>query len=168
MRKKIAMTGLVLFVIGVLLIAGFFLTGFSLPKATKTVSEVSAGEWDTGLILATPNGTLAVVASSNSNYGLIPSSDLSQVTSTNLASLAIKPLSSTTIDSHLAVTYENLNGSYYFVMYSSSAPKITVTFIGNSDLSAAHGLLILTGGALSFIGLIVGIVGLVMRKKVPS
>lgn len=168
MRKKIALIGLVIFVIGVVLIASFFVTGFSLPKAVKTVSEVSAGEWDSGLIQATPNGTLAVIATSSSNYGLIPASDLSQVTSSNLASLAIKPLTSTSIESHLALTYMNLSGLYYFVVYSSSTPAITVTFISNTDLGAAHGLLILAGGFLSLIGIIVGVVGLVMRKKVTS
>lgn len=168
MRKKIALIGLVIFVIGVVLIASFFVTGFSLPKAVKTVSEVSAGEWDSGLIQATPNGTLAVIATSSSNYGLIPASDLSQVTSSNLASLAIKPLSSTSIESHLALTYMNLSGLYYFVVYSSSTPAITVTFISNTYLGAAHGLLILAGGLLSLIGIIVGVVGLVMRKKVTS
>lgn len=165
MRKKIALTGLVLFVIGILLIAAFFLTGFALPQTSRTVNQVSSGEWESGLIEASPNVTLAVVTGTSSNYGLIPASDLISVNSTNLASYAVKPVSSTDVDSHLALAYRDLNGPYYFVEYSSSAPTISVTFVSNSDFSAGHGLLILAGGVLAFIGFIVGIVGAVLRKK---
>lgn len=166
MRKRIALVGLVIFVVGVIL-AGVSLAGtYSLTHTSRTVNEVSTGEWDSGEINVSSGGFLTVTTTATGNYGLVKASDLPSVNSAaNLSSLSVTSNSSTSAASHQILTYHNINGSYYFVVFSSSSPSILIAYITDFSSEVVYALLLVPGGALAFIGFIVGIIGVILKKK---
>lgn len=165
MRRGIALIGVVLIVVGVVLIGITFATGLSLPKSSRTVNQVYSGEWDSGEINITSTTSIAVATTATGTYGLIKATDLSTVNPTNLASLSLQPHSTVTVSSDHTLTYKNLSGQYYFVVFSSKSPTIVVEYVSHNSLGATGGKLLLPGGALILSGIIVGIVGVVLKRK---
>lgn len=165
MRKGVALTGLVLLIIGIVAIGVSFGSGFGIPKTSTVVNKMSPGEWDSNPINITSNEALAVVTSASGSYGLVKASDLATVNALNIGSLSIKQNSTATVHSHLELTYRYHSGIYYFVVFSSVAPSITVAYRAVTSHSVSGALLLFIGGLLILAGIIVGIVGLVLRRK---
>jgi hypothetical protein len=165
MRKKIALIGLVIFLVGIVL-AGVSLAGtYSLTHTSGTVNAVTSGEWDSGEINVTSGGLLTVTTSVSSNYGLVKAADISSVSATTLGSYALSSNTSTSAASHQILTYQDLNGSYYFVVFSSFSPSILIAYITDFSQEVVYALMLLPGGAMAVIGFIVGIVGVILKRK---
>ncbi|MEM0156346.1 MAG: hypothetical protein QW597_07100 [Thermoplasmataceae archaeon] len=165
MRKKIALIGLAIFVVGIVLVGVSLAGTFSLTHTNGTVNIVTTGEWDSGEINVSSGGLLTVTTSASTNYGLVKAADLSSVSPTTLSSIAVKSNTSTSAASHQILTYQGLNGSYYFVVFASSTPSILIAYITDFSQEIVYALILLPGGAMAVIGFIVGIVGVILKKK---
>ena len=162
MRKNILIVGLVLLVIGIALIGvSTFSLGHS-SSATFSSSTVMIqgpnGDYHSQELNVTSGDVISV--STASKVYLIPASDLVVANQSNVNSFAISPLSS----SSSAVTYNDLTGSYYVVVFSTSSPSVAYV-VGNTGSLISAGIMIIIGGLLFFIGLIITIIGAVLKKK---
>lgn len=156
--------GLVLLIVGaVLLTVSFYETG-ALTNKSSTMTQVSSGKWESNPINMTTSGLLTVTTSSTS-FGLVPAADVSIVTSSNLNSYALKANSSTSVGSHSAYVFEKLSGEYYIVAFSTTSPSVTTLYLSSYSDAAIFGISLLGGGAMAVIGLVLAILGAVMKNK---
>ena len=51
------------------------------------------------------------------------------------------------------------------MVFSSSSPSILIAYITDFSSEVVYALLLVPGGALAFIGFIVGIIGVILKKK---
>lgn len=161
MNRPMVITGSVVLIIGVVLIAVGAVGVLRGLTVINTFSEPHSGEYvSTELIL---NGTAdAAVTSAAASGGLIPAQDLNIVNSSNIAQYAIATHSSV----GGTVTYTNLTGDYYYVAFASSQPssKLVATPVHGGTMGSNP--LVLGGLVVLFIGIIVIVLG-VRRKSGP-
>ena len=150
--------GGVVIIVGVVLIAVGAVGVLRGLTVINSFSNPQSGEYVSAeLMLNVTSG--AAVTSAPSNGGLIPAMDLSLVTSTNIGQYAISPHSSV----GGTVTYTNLNGDYYYVVFASSQPssKIVVTPLHGGTVGSSP--LVLGGFVAVIAGIVVAVLG--VRKK---
>lgn len=165
MRKKLVIIGAVVLIIGVVL---FFAVSEEL-LATSNVGQIQtgagSGEWKSPMLNVTSGGQVTLISSSASS-ALIPASDLSKVTSSNLASYALKTSSGfKNLSVGTVSVYMPPAGSYYIVTFSSTAPTLTYTVVNSASLTVVLGLLEIVAIVMGIAGLIVLIVGAVLKEK---
>lgn len=163
MRRNILIIGLVLMVVG----GGIAFAGsYSLTKnatISPSMNEMSPGMYVTPIIMT--NGTASLIVSEvGANSGLIKAADLSIVNSSNLKSIAIPANVSVSSSNY----YEGISGSFYYIQFSSTSPNIGYVLIhGNIYEYSALSLAIL-GGVIMFIaGIVIAIIGAILKKKEP-
>ncbi|OWP57444.1 MAG: hypothetical protein B2I17_00590 [Thermoplasmatales archaeon B_DKE] len=161
MRKKIALIGVIVLVIGVVLVAAGLAGTLSMTKTYTHSTEISSTEWTTSEINMTSGGLLTVTGATGSDTGLVTSADLSSVNSSNIASYAVAPNNTV----HGTVTFEGLSGHYYYVVFSSSSPSISAVYINNIGNEVVYAAMLVPGGVLAFIGFVVAIIGVILKKK---
>lgn len=137
--------------------------------ATSTVGQqllnAGNGEWKTAKLNITDGGEITLISTSPS-IALIPASDISNVTSGNLASYAIKPTNGGTNTSAGTISvYMPPSGSYYIVAFSSSSPTVTYSVVNSASLTVLFGLLEISAIVMGIAGLIVLIIGVVLKPK---
>lgn len=124
----------------------------------NTFNQPHSGEYVSAeLVLNTTSGI--AVTSAPANGGLIHSSDLNLVNSTNIGQYAVKPHSSVAG----TLTYTNLAGNYYFVAFASSQPNSKIVATPLHGGTVASSPLVLGGLIAVIVGIIVIVVG--VRKK---
>ncbi|MCL4346271.1 MAG: hypothetical protein M1496_07970 [Candidatus Thermoplasmatota archaeon] len=170
MRKNIVIIGLILLVVGIALaVVGAQLV---VPQAginAKPSSEVSLGNnlWRTSEITLTSSTSIVEDQSSASSVYLVKASLISSVTQSNLKTIGVAPSSHTTASSENIFTFAvTSSGSYYLVSNSTSQPSNAISVINAASI-IGPALVLLVGGGLAFVGLIILIVGLILRKKMP-
>lgn len=164
MRKKIVLIGLALLIAGIAIIGVSLYEMSALSTINSSLTQVSSNEWRSDLINVNSSGVLTVTTNATSGFGLIPASDLSVVTASNLASYAVGYDTSTTSGSLNAFVYDQINGQYYFVIFSSSEPTMTYLFL--TAEGEIFGELLIVGAGIAFVGLVMAIVGAILKKKV--
>lgn len=163
MRKNIVLIGLVLLIVGVAIIGVSLYEMSALSDINSSLTQVSSNEWRSDVINVNSSGVLTITTSETSGFGLIPASDLSAVTASNLANYAVGYDTSTTSGSQNAFVYDQLSGQYYFVIFSSSTPTMTYLFLTAEGEIFAE--LLIVGAGVAFVGLIMAIVGAILKKK---
>ncbi len=163
MRKNIVIIGLILLIVGVALFYAGGDLGISGIATSPTFTEKGTSKWESSSINVL-SGQLLVLTSNNSKTALIPSSDASVVTSSNVDKYEVNG-STTTTSGVTTIEYTSITpGTYVIVTFGTYQAKVTM--IKKSIDSLLVSLLpVLLGGVLGFVGFIVLIVGLVLKKK---
>ena len=165
MRTRTLTIGLVILVVGIGLAA---VGWYNLRSSTTTITsftEPTAGEYVSSELVL--NDSVVVVRSPASVGGLVPSQDVSAVTSANIGSYAI-PYNSTAASSD---TYLGLRGDFNYVGFSNAQPATKIVVTGTLFGTLSSGLLLLAGVVCAIVGIIVTIVGAVRKnpaKRPPS
>lgn len=164
MRKKIAIIGLIMLVVG---IAMFAISTFGVLHSTTVgtaMTQQSSGIWASSEINISSGYQLTLITHTSS-FGVVPASDLSSVTSSNLTSLSISWTAQTNTSVGTVTTYSPASGSYYLVVLSSSMPSATYSTATSLTAIAVYGILDVVGIIVGIIGFIVLIVGLILKRK---
>ena len=163
MRTKLVVAGLVVLVVGIALIAGAASGLLARTTIFKTFSEPGNGEFVSGEIVLNAT-TLVEVRSPDANGGLIPANDLGDVDSSNIASYAIH-YNTTAAGTD---TYTALEGSYYYVAFSSTTPSTIVIAVARSSGTARLGLVALAGLVCLIAGVVLAIIGAIKKADKKS
>ncbi len=171
MRKNLVIIGLVLLIIGVaMLFGGASLLAPKININSAPVSEVSLGNnlWKSPAIQVNGTNYILTDKSSSSKVYLVPSADISMINSTNLAQYGISPLSHTSVSSNYILTYNVASaGTYYLITVSSTSPTNSYSVLDSSSLISTA-IVSLLGLVVGFVGFIILIVGLFLKKKQPQ
>ncbi len=162
MRKNIVVIGLILLVIGIVMVGvesvSIEHSGASTLSTQTTMIPSPNGEYHSNLLSVNKNQIVTVVT--NSKAYLIPASDISIVNESNVNNYAISPFTSSSTET----IFENLNGSYYVVVFSNSTPAVTY-MVGNISSLIGAGVFIVIGGLLFIVGIVVIIIGAILKPK---
>lgn len=161
MNRPTVIIGAVVLIAGTVLIAVGAVGVLRGLTVINTFSEPHSGEY-VSTELAVNATSDAAVTSAEANGGLIPAQDLDLVNSSNLAQYALAPHSSV----GGTVTYTNLNGDYYYVVFSSSQPssKLVATPLHGGTMGSNP--LVLGGFVVVIVGIVVVVLS-VRRKSGP-
>ncbi len=159
MNKKIALIGLVVFIIGIALLAAGSYETLSNTHTAATYTQYSAGKYISNELVLDQNATLTIVNSAPS-MGVVRSAVMPSVTNSTLASVSVKPFA-TALG---AQVYELPAGSYYVVYFGNSTPTAHYSYVYSSTVRL-FGLLTSSGLFIAIAGGIVGIVGVVLKSK---
>jgi uncharacterized membrane protein len=157
MRKRVIIAGIIILVIGVVLLGGGLVAALSSTSVVNNFNQLNPGEYVSNEIFINTTSTV-VVTSPAIVGGLIPSQDLGAVNSANVGTYVI-PFNSTTIGDNV---YDRLVGSYYYIVFSSTQPATQIVVAGGF---LGTGLLTLAGIALIIVGIIVMVVGAIMKNR---
>lgn len=158
MRARTLTIGLIILLVGIAL-AG--VGGYSLKSKTTRVTsftQPAAGEYVSSELVL--NNNVVVVRSPATIGGIVPSQDVSAVSSSNIDSYVVA-YNSTAASSE---TYLGLRGDFNYVAFSSSQPTTKITITGTLSETIAFGLLVLGGIVLVVAGIIVAILGAVRKN----
>jgi hypothetical protein len=155
MVSRKVLTGIVLIIVGIaLVVPGAFVIA-SEPSG-NTVLHYSSDVYTSPEFNFSENKILIMVSSNNASAGLVNCTafraDAGAFNSSNLHSYTVAP--SKQIDGE--PMYENLNGSYKYVVVSTSKPTLDYNFISHSEIrdvtdasyAAAMGALLLGAGII--------------------
>lgn len=159
MRKKIALIGLVIFIVGIVMLAAGTLELEGAMHHGNSYSFYSTGKYVSAEINLTSSATLTIV-STPSTMGVVKAADMPSVTNSTLSSLELKPLA-TALGSQAFLLP---SGSYYIVYFGTSAPSTLYSYL-YTHISRTFALLTSAGLFIAIAGGIVGIVGVVLKKK---
>jgi len=166
MRKKIAVIGLVILIVGIALAAGGYYetTSVGLHSAVKTDPyNITTGYMTNNVTVS--SGYEVIMISNDTHAGLIKVSDLSKANNiTNLEHYEITPTSHTSND---RIYTDLAAGTYVFIAFNTSMPVITYEYAPLTTIEVGGSLLVI-GGIAAFVGFIVLIIGLVLKKKKPE
>lgn len=161
MHRPTVMIGAVVLILGVVLFAVGVVGVLRGLTVVTSFSEPQSGEYvSTELALNVTSGV--AITSAAATGGLIPALDLNLVNSANIDQYALTPHSNVAG----TVTYTNLMGDYYYVVFASSQPssKIVATPLNGGTLGSSP---LILGGLVGFVAGIVVIVIGVRRKSGP-
>ncbi len=164
MRKKMAIVGAVILIAGVVM---FFSVSAEILGSTtvgNSLSKAGNGEWETPELNVTFGGEVTVISNS-SDVALVPASDISTLTSSNIMNYSISPKSGANTSAGSVSVYTPPAGSYYFVSFSKSSPSITYTVLNSAGTAIVYGLLEIAAVIMGIGGLIVLIVGVILKEK---
>ena len=154
--------GVVLLFLGIVLFVAGTFSVLGSTKIISTFNQPATGEYVSTELLINSTSTV-VVSSPSSSGGLIPGQDLASVNSSDSIGLySLTPKST----AEGVETYTNLAGDYYYVVFSATAPSSRIVISGGHLSSTiGAGLLVLGGIAFFIIGIIVAILGVVLKKR---
>ena len=162
MNRSTVVIGGVVLVIGVVLIAVGAVGVLRGLTVVTTYSEPQSGEFvSTELVLNVTSGV--AVTSAAANGGLILAQDLNQVTSTNIGQYAVAPHSNVAG----TVTYTDLMGDYYYVVFASSQPSSKVVATPLNGGTIASSPLVLGGFVAVIVGVAVMVLGVHRKSRSP-
>ncbi|MGC8562908.1 MAG: hypothetical protein ACP5UZ_05395 [Thermoplasmata archaeon] len=165
MRRNILIIGLILLVVGIAMagisaVEASHSASSSISGASTTMYPGPNGEYHSQLLNVSSGEEVIVVA--NQHAYVIPSEDLTTVTNANVAGYAI--VSSTSAGN--TSTYSNIPGSYYIVTFGTSTPSVDYAVVsGGLGNLIVTGLLVLIGVFLAIAGIIVTVIGAVLKPK---
>ncbi len=164
MRTVLVIVGVVILILGIVLFAAGALGALGSTTIITTFSQPQAGEYVSAELVMNST-SVVVVTSPASNGGLIPEQDLAVVNSSSVSSYVITPRST----AGGTETYRNLTGDYYYVVFSSTQPSSRIVITGGHlSKTIGLGLLVLGGIVLFIAGIIVAILGAVLKKRPPA
>jgi hypothetical protein len=153
------LVGIIVLIIGIALI-GIGVAG--VLKSTTiitTFTQSHTGEYVSAKMILNTS-SVVVVTSPATTGGIVLAQDMGAINSTNVSTYAA-PYNSTAIGTE---TYRSLNGDYYYVAFSSAQPNTKIVATGTSLSAAArYALLVITGLACVVAGIVVAIIGALMK-----
>jgi len=165
MRKKIAVIGLVILIVGIAMAAGGYYETTSVGLHTAvTPDKFNSSAYMTNNVIVSAGYEVIMIAN-YTHEGLIKASDLSKVNNiTNLEHYEITPTSHTSDDR----IYTDLPaGTYVFIAFTNNSAVIGYEYAPLTTIEIGASLLVI-GGIAAFVGFIVLIIGLVLKKKEPE
>jgi hypothetical protein len=170
MRKKMALAGLILLIIGVVLFFGGGDLGLHGIVKTETMTQTSSGIYQsTSFTVVTGNVTI-VTSDPASGIYIVHTSDAHLVDASNIAQYALMHGIISNTSGVGTLTFTSMMGGTYTIISitnSSTSPHITLT--NESEGSLLFSLLpTILGMLFGFVGLIVLIVGLILKTKRPA
>jgi hypothetical protein len=157
-RTRTLTIGLIILVVGIALAV---VGGYSLRSKTTSITsftQPTAGEYVSAELVL--NNNVVVVRSPATVGGMVPSQNISAVTSTNIGSYAVA-YNSTAASSE---TYLGLRGDFNYVVFSSVQPTAKIEVTGTLSEDVTSGLLVLGGIVLVIAGIIIAIVSAVRKN----
>ncbi len=167
MRKNIVIIGLILLVIGVALFFGGGDLGLHGLVKSETMTAVSTNEYQSSSFSVTAGSIVIITSHPASSLYIVHTSDASGVNSSNIAHYEVSGGTSNNTSGVTTLEFTSLTaGSYTVVSFSDQKTSVTLTneVVSSLILSLIPTLL---GLLLGFIGFIVLIVGLVLKRKNP-
>ncbi len=162
MKTRTVVIGLVVLVVGIALLIGGALGALGSITISSTFTQPHPGEFVSAEIVLNTTSSLAV-SSPAATGGLVHASDLGLVNSTNIGTLAI-PVDTTGAGSDI---YRSLSGDFYYVAFASSTPGTTIVATAVNSSALGFGSLVLLGLVLIIAGIVVAVVGVFQKKKLP-
>jgi hypothetical protein len=162
-RTELVVAGIVVLVVGVALIAGAASGLLARTTIFRTFSQPSTGEFVSREIVLNTT-SLVEVRSPAANGALIPSNDLGAVDMSNIGTYAI-PYNTTVAGTN---TYKALEGSYYYIAFSQTAPSTILVAVASSSGTTRYGLVALAGFVLVIAGIALAIVGAIKKGNKKS
>ena len=166
MRKNLLAVGAIILAIGITMVGtSLFATEHALTGLINSAKGGDAmyaghgGDYYSTVLNATSGDYIDVV--SGVPHYLIPSLYLAIVNTSNIGSYAVSVFQT----SGNSTLYTNLNGSYYVVVFGSSPPVVSYALIKNLSGLISLVALLGFGGVLTFVGLIVTIIGAILKPK---
>ncbi len=164
MRKRLALIGLVILIIGVILMVSGY-EGIQKAPTYDKIFEISNNEYTTNSFVY-HSGDIVIVSGGNNDSGLICNSKLEYVNASNIANYSIKPTKSTAD----GIYYCNLtnNGKYVYVEFSDKSPGIIAYTIATpSEINNLNRYadVVTAGIPISVAGFFVLMIGLILKKK---
>ncbi len=165
MRKKIAVIGLVILIVGIAMAAGGYYETSTVALHTTVKTDPYNKTISMTDNITVSSGYEVIIISNYTHEGLIKASDLKNADNiTNLEHYEIKPTTHTSDDR----VYTDLPaGTYVFIASSTSTPSISYEYASLTTIEIGGSLLVI-GAIAAFVGFIVLIVGLVLKKKEPK
>jgi uncharacterized membrane protein len=170
MRKNLVIIGLILLITGVVLFfGGAQIVAPKVLLSSTPSPEVNMGNdlWHTNELSINGTNLLVEDQSSATSVYLISASAISGLNQSNLKTVGISPSTHTAVSGKTLYTFTVSNpGKYYIVTNSTSQPSNIVNVINPASI-VGDAVILLLGGILGFVGFVILIIGLVLRKKVP-
>ena len=160
MRTRTVIIGVVVFIIGIALLAVGALGALNTLTISTNFTQPHPGEYVSAEIVLNSSSGVAV-SSPAAVGGIIPAQDLSLVNSSNIDTYAV-PISASGAGSD---TYKGLVGDYYYVAFASTQPGTTIVATPLSSGAIGFGLLVLLGLVCIVAGIVVAIVGVLQKRK---
>jgi uncharacterized membrane protein len=163
MNRPTVIIGGVVIILGVVLIAVGAVGVLRGLTVITTFSQPQSGEYvSTELMLNTTSGI--AVTSAAANGGLIPAQYLNLVNSTNIGQYAVAPHSNVAG----TVTYTDILGNYYYVVFASSQPSSKVVATPLHGGTVASSPLVLGGFLVIIVGIVVIVIGVRTKSRPKS
>jgi len=159
MRTRRVMTGVVVLVIGLVLLAVGAFGALNSLTISKSFTEPHPGEYVSAEIVLNTTSAL-VISSPAANGGVIRAQDLDLVNSTNIGTYAI-PFNSSGAGSD---TYTRLTGDYYYIVFASTSPGTTIVATPLNLGIVRYGALALLGFVIIIVGIVVIVVGAIQKS----
>lgn len=158
MRKRVVVVGVILLMLAAATGGGGLYAVRSSSTQSSNVKMYAPGEYVSDEIdISQP--AILTVDSPSAGGGLVPSKLLAFVNRSTLQEYAVPPNAT----SGSVYSYINITGSYYFVVFSNTTPKLS--YLVTPLSIAAYATLIFVGLLLGFTGIAVTIAGLVLKPK---
>ncbi|MGC8995343.1 MAG: hypothetical protein ACP5JT_01445 [Thermoplasmata archaeon] len=158
MRKSLVIIGTIIFVLGVILFGvGTYLSESSIIKLNKWYNYKS-DIWISDEINST--GEEIIIVNVSKNIYLINSTELSLINKSNIKSMSQNSIANSSGE----LTFIIQKGSYYLVTFSNSTPTIYYYYAHESSL-LINGLILFLGIIFGIVGIIILIIGFVLKPK---
>ncbi|MEM3237669.1 MAG: hypothetical protein QW258_02480 [Thermoplasmata archaeon] len=159
MRKKMLIIGIVILIVGIVMFsASAYSTGHDTSRSNTWV-EYKNGEYISSPLNFSGQNILTY-SYTGSGIAVVTDSVLPTVNSTNLPQVSISPTTSVGSEK----VYDLGTGTYYIVSFSNSSPALSYTYLKVSNVLIT-GVLTVIGLILFIAGVIITIIGAVMKKK---
>jgi len=167
MRKHLLLIGVIILVLGVSFsVSGLYATHDYAPVTTQSMTLWSTGVWTSANINISAGSIFEITSTTNCTF-LVRSTILPFVNTSNIPKYEILPVTTSTVSSVHTMTFDNISGSFNVVSTASVKPTVETTLISDPGLLAAFGILLLIGIVTAIAGIIMTIMGAILKPKNP-
>ncbi len=159
------LAGLIVLVIGSGMAILAYHEAYGSSVTSTSFTNYSGNEWISRDLNVTNDSAISAIGNVSSFY-LIKTSEVGSINDTNYAKQIINPTANLSIAGKTDKEYFNLSGSYTIVYFGPKDPAILYQVLPSSGNVVGFGFLLIVGGVMAFAGIIVIIVGAVLRKKI--
>lgn len=159
------LAGLIVLVIGSGMAILAYHEAYGGSVTSTSFTNYSGNEWISRDLNVTNDSAISAIGNVSSFY-LIKTSEVGSINDTNYAKQIINPTANLSIAGKTDKEYFNLSGSHTIVYFGPKDPAILYQVLPSSGNVAGFGFLLIVGGVMAFAGIIVIIVGAVLRKKI--
>lgn len=164
MRKKIALIGVAVLVIGaVLFVVGLAELNANVATGT-TMKQTATGEW-TSTEFNLTSGNVLTVITNNTSFAVVSASHLSSVNATNYGHYSLNNNGQINRSVGYVSSYTDDNGHYYLVIFSQHQPSVAYAVDTSQSAAVTYGLFEAVGVILIIAGVIVAAVGALLKNR---
>lgn len=168
MRKKLLYTGGIVLLIGIILVVASLLITADSVKTYDTFSlyGTTSNEWVSSEINISSQSQL--ITTGNSMY-VVNANFLPQINQSNANQIGLKFNINESIGTGDVVSTYTVNpGSYYVIYFNATSQHYQFQITNNLNTVIILGLFLIVGGVMVVAGIIVSIIGAVLKPKNPA